>query len=309
MSTGPSRPPSGEQYWISHESATACVTQVGATLRTFTVDGRDVIDGFTVDERAIDSRGQVLAPWPNRLARGEYAYGGRRLQCPLTEPGRSNAIHGLVRWLDWALVARDESSVTLSCALRPQPGYEWHLELVATYTLGPDGLTVLLTAVNVGTARAPWGAGFHPYLTAGDCLVDDLELQVPATRVVAGYAQDGEPTLVPSGRTDLDFQALRVVGDRVLDTAYGGLVRDEDGRATVQVRRPGSGPTFRLWLDAAFRYVMVYSGDGASDPRRRRRSLAIEPMTCPPEAFRSGCDLVELDPGERWTGSWGLATG
>jgi aldose 1-epimerase len=30
-------------------------------------------------------------------------------------------------------------------------------------------------------------------------------------------------------------------------------------------------------------------------------------MTCPPDAFRSGRDLVVLEPGETWQGAWGIS--
>jgi aldose 1-epimerase len=83
----------------------AQISQVGASLRIFTVGGHGVIDGFPGDERCTDGRGQLLAPWPNLLANGRYQYGGRHCQARLSEPSRHGAIHGLVRWLDWALLA------------------------------------------------------------------------------------------------------------------------------------------------------------------------------------------------------------
>ena len=100
-------PPSGEQYGIAHGDSEAVITQVGATLRHYSVGALDVIDGFDVGGRATDGRGQVLAPWPNRLTDGHYEYRGRECQAPLNEIGRHDAIHGLVRWLDWTLVERD----------------------------------------------------------------------------------------------------------------------------------------------------------------------------------------------------------
>ena len=57
------------------------------------------------------------------------------------------------------------------------------------------------------------------------------------------------------------------------------------------------------------RCLMVYTADQVGDHQRRRRAVAIEPMTCPPDAFRTGTDLVELDPGESWQGAWGLRAG
>ena len=133
----------------------AQIAQVGATLRTFTVNGMDVIDGFGADERSIDGRGQVLAPWPNRLTDGSYRYGGRDCQAPLNEVSRHDAIHGLVRWLDWTLLAHDSNQVTLACAVRPQPGYEWQLDLQITYTLDGAGLTVTFIAVNTDSEAGP----------------------------------------------------------------------------------------------------------------------------------------------------------
>src|SRR5918994_1853378 len=239
------RPPSGHQYAIADGSSQAMVTQVGATLRSYTVDGRDVIDGFGIEERAVDGRGQVLAPWPNRLTDGRYRYGGRDCQAPLNEPSRHGAIHGLVRWLDWSPVAHDAGAVTLSCAVRPQPGYEWHLDLEVTYALDGNGLTVTCRAVNVDTARAPPGVGFHPYLTLGTSSVDGLA-------------------------------------------------------------DPDAGRSVRLWVDDAYHYLMVYTADRVGRQARRRTAIAVEPMTCPPDALVSGADLIELDPGASWHGSWGI---
>jgi aldose 1-epimerase len=297
--------PSGDQYRIRHGSAEAHVTEVGATLRAYTVDGIDVLDGFGADERATDGRGQVLAPWPNRITDGRYRYSGHDVQCSLTEPARHNAIHGLVRWLDWELVDPQPSSVALSCAVRPQPGYEWQLELQVVYELGVDGLTVQLGAVNTGSERAPFGAGFHPYLKIAGRRVDDLELTLPATHFLALADDDTPPT--PVADTVFDFVSTRRVGPLHLDTAYTGLVRDAQGRATAELGDPSrSGGAARLWVDDAWRYLMVYTGDEVHDDERRRAAVAIEPMTCPPQAFRSGIDLVELEPGESWVGRWGV---
>ncbi|MFC7496348.1 MULTISPECIES: aldose 1-epimerase family protein [unclassified Nocardioides] len=298
------RRPSGEQYVIIRGPARAEVTQVGAALRHYSVDGRDVVDGFAPHERAHDGRGQVLAPWPNRLTDGRYRYGDRECQAPLDEPGRHDAIHGLVRWLGWDLVAHDDAAVSLSCTLHPRPGYEWQVDLGVRYELGDDGLTVTFSAVDVDTEPAPFGVGFHPYLAVGGGPVDDTTLHVPA----ASFLDDapGRPTPLPVHGTPHDFSLPRRIGDARLDTAYGDLRRDGDGRARARLTGP-DGRGVELWVDAAFRYLMVYTADAVGRPDRRRRAVAVEPMTCPPDAFRTGIDLVDLAPGVGWSGSWGLA--
>jgi aldose 1-epimerase len=52
----------------------------------------------------------------------------------------------------------------------------------------------------------------------------------------------------------------------------------------------------------------VFTGDSLHG-ERHRRSVAIEPMTCPPDAFRSGRDMVVIKPGDTWRGAWGIRPG
>jgi aldose 1-epimerase len=202
-------------------------------------------------------------------------------------------------------VDRQPDSVTLSCAVRPQPGYEWGLRLQVTYQLGNDGLTVRLDAVNTGDEPAPFGAGFHPYLKIARRQVDDLVLRLPATQYLAD--NDTGTTVTPVADTPFDFRDARRVGTQELDTAYTGLVPDEGGRATVVLSDPDGDQEARLWVSKAYPHLMVYTGDHVHQSERRRASVAIEPMTCPPQAFRSGIDLIELEPGESWAGEWGLS--
>jgi galactose mutarotase-like enzyme len=63
----------------------------------------------------------------------------------------------------------------------------------------------------------------------------------------------------------------------------------------------------RLWLDRGFDFVQIYTGDASSDPARRRASLAVEPMSCAPNAFNSGHGLRVLAPGESFEGRWGIS--
>lgn len=302
-------PPSGRQYRIVAGGHEAVVTQVGAGLRECTLDGRPVLDGYDEGVRAPDGRGQVLAPFPNRIADGRYTFGGQTCQVAMDEPERGNAIHGMVRWLDWTEVSATERDVVLACVLRPQPGYAWELSLQVGYHLDEGGLTVASSATNTGTDPAPFGMGFHPYLGLGR-LVDGLEMLVPAgTHSPVPADRDQRPVPVDVTGGPLDFRSSRAVGSTVLDTVFGDLARDADGRAVVQLTDPASTQGVHLWVDESFPYVMVYSADGVLPVERQRQSLAVEPMTCPPHAFRSGADLLTLAPGESWTGTWGLATG
>jgi len=302
-------PPSGRQYRIASGDHHAVVTQVGATLRECVLGGSPVIDGFDVTERAPDGRGQVLAPFPNRLAGGRYTFDGQTCQVAMDEPERGNAIHGMVRWLDWTEVSSSPDGVVLERVLRPQPGYAWELTLQVGYHLAADGLTVAASARNTGDSSAPFGMGFHPYLGLG-AAVDGLELRVPAeSHSPVPADRDERPTPVDVTGSHLDFREPRTIGPEVLDTVFGDLGRGADGRAVAHLVDPATRRGVRLWVDQAFPYLMVYTADGVVPAERRRQSVAVEPMTCPPHAFRSGADLLTLGPGQSWSGTWGLSVG
>jgi aldose 1-epimerase len=60
-------------------------------------------------------------------------------------------------------------------------------------------------------------------------------------------------------------------------------------------------------MDERFPYYMLFSGDTLPEMSSRRRSLAVEPMTCAPNAFASGDGLIVLEPGESVVSRWGIA--
>jgi aldose 1-epimerase len=243
-------------------------------------------------------RGQLLLPWPNRIRDGAYELAGRRQQLAMSEPLLHNAIHGLVRWSSWRLLDRSAERVRLGITLHPQPGYPDLLELTAEYSLAAEGLRVEVGAVNHGNEPAPFGCGSHPYLQAAADVVDGGLLRVPAR----SYLEVDE-RLIPTGRrlpvegSRFDFRRPRRLGDGVLDTCFTDFderVVEFDGR--------------RVEWDGAFAFVQLFTGDTLG-PEHRRRGLAVEPMTCPADAFNSGDGMVLLEAGDSWTGGWSIIEG
>ena len=291
--------PSGEQIEIVHGDQRAVVVEVGGGLREYTVHGRHLLDGYGAEEMSSSGRGQVLIPWPNRIQDGRYSFDGEDHQLPLDDVEEQDAIHGLVRWASWTAAERAEDSVVMEHVLHPQPGYPFSLALSVEYRLSDEGLRVLTTATNRGAGPLPYGSGNHPYLAAGNPSVDSLTLRVPGRSVLRSDERGIPVDSVPVEGTEYDFRAPRKVGPTVLDHAFTDLERGEDGRALVEL---GTGVT--LWVDESHPYVMVFTGDPLPDVNRR--SLAVEPMTCPPNAFRTGEDLIELQPGQSFTSAWGI---
>ncbi len=307
----PPSAPSGRQFVIGDERATATVTEVGAGLRALEIDGEAVLWPYPVGELASGGRGQVLAPWPNRIEDGAYSFGGVQAQAALDEPDRRNAIHGLVRWLNFDVDEHARSSVVLSCVLAAQPAFPWRLRLRMRYEVVDGALVVTASATNESATAAPFGMGAHPYLHAGAGGVDGCTLTLAADRRLV---LDGRG--IPTGSTEVvgtacDFSTGGTLAGVRLDDCFTGLRAAapgpsmRDGAAWEAVLTTAAGRRSALWADHAWPYVMCYTGDTLA-AGEQRLGVAIEPMTCPPNAFRSGESVITLPAGGSWEGRFGI---
>jgi aldose 1-epimerase len=301
--------PSGEQIEIAHDQQRAVVVEVGGGLRTYTAGGRAILDGYSEAELCADGRGQPLLPWPNRVRDGRYEWEGRSLQLDISEPELNNALHGLTRWRSWRIAEREPARVVMEEVLYPTPGYPFALDLQITYELLDDGLVVTTRARNIGLDAAPYGVGFHPYLQRPDAsLVDAAILTVPAAVELVA-----DERLIPQSRKSVaagacDFRAPRAIGDVVIDACFTDLTRDADGLVRFVFAEPDGSARSVIWFDDTYPYVMVYTAD-TLPPAERRRGVAIEPMTCAPNAFQTGEGLVRLEPGDTHEARWGINAG
>ena len=295
-------PISGAQYQIAHGSYRATVASVGASLRELTFDGRDLIVPFDADELRPHYRGATLAPWPNRVTDGRYELGGEAFQLPLTEPERGHALHGLASWLDFSLVSSSTNTVTLEATIEPQAGYPWRVLMSVTNTLSDGGLATTVTASNLSETPAPFGTGPHPYLVAGPGRVDDWTFELPAATVL----QVTPDRLIPTELLDVetagfDWRTPRPVGDTFVDHAFTDLTRNPDGVATVRLLSGDTG--VELTWGPECPWVQIHTAD-QPEPAQSRLGLAVEPMTCPPDAFNSGTDLILIGAGASTSASW-----
>ncbi|KGN36643.1 aldose 1-epimerase family protein [Knoellia subterranea] len=297
--------PTGTQWSVSSGPDEFTVVEVGGGLRAWNRAGVDVLAGYSADSPCTSGRGQQLIPWPNRIRDGRYAFDGAERQLPLTEVEHHNASHGLVRWAPWRLVDRTDTSITVGHRLFPQPGWDWHLETTTMYAVTPEGLTVTTRVANVGEKPAPFGYGAHPYVAIGDAPVEEVEVQIPAECFV-----EVDDRLLPTRTTSVegsvfDFRERKAIGAQRLDTAYTDL-SVVDGRWTITVATPGRAQV-EVWGEAAaFPWAQVFSGKAEAD-QSGEHGIAVEPMTCPADAFNSGDSLVVLEPGQTWQGVWGIS--
>ncbi|MFF0309534.1 aldose 1-epimerase family protein [Streptosporangium sp. NPDC004379] len=293
------------QFTLRSGTLHAEITERSAALRVLRDGERDLVVSWPADGPIPYYSGTLLAPWPNRVGGARYTFEGGEYRLPVNEEDRGNALHGLVAEADWKAVewlsVEDEHGfVRLAHTITPTPGYPFTVALEVRYSLAPGGLTTTLTAENTGDAAAPYGCGPHPWLLAGDD-VERYELHVPAGRVLLVDDRLLPRALEDVSGTPYDFTVPRVVGDTAVDHAFTGLTADDSGQATVRLRGPEGGVEVR-WDASVLPWVQVCTGTGLG-----HRGLAVEPMTCPPDAFNSGTDLIVLRPGEKAETSWTIS--
>ena len=290
------------------------VSPYGASLRGLwreTADGQrqDIITGYTGAKGKVGGQGDALIPFPGRIRDGRYTFDGQANELNRNDKDGPNAIHGFLRLVAWEVEGQTENAarfgVTLNAAAHP--GYPFALRASLTYVLlEENGLTCHFTIENTGENPAPVAAGFHPFFTVGSEHIDADTLHLPfaATLEMENLLPTG--AILPVDGTPFDFRQPRSIGNTVFNTCFVNSIRDTDGVLRIRLADGSNGHALTVWMDDKFDYVVLYSGDPLPETHRRR-SLAIEPMTCASDAFNHPeWGLVRLEPGQVFAGSWGV---
>ena len=297
--------PTGEQIAIAHGDQRAVITEVGATLRAYVKAGVPVIEGFAAEEMAEHGRGQIGFPWPGRMGDGEWSFSDRSAHAAIDDPSHATSSHGFVRWRRFEVTSVNQNRCSLVLVVHPTPDYPFLTELKMDYHLGPTGLTVTSTVTNLDEVPVPFGLGFLPYAAVTTPTIEGAQLKVPAKAYVAvndRHLPTGE--ILPVMGNAYDFREAKSVNGHDLDVTFTELVRDDTGMCTLSLA-DAKGGEVEVSLDRNFPYAQVCTGD-ALPVGRRRTSVVLAPLTCPPDALRSGKDIVILEPGQHWAASWRL---
>lgn len=286
---------------------TAVLSPAGARLVALATEtGRSLVLPATETGANPGARGEILAPWPNRVSDGTYCWLGEEYKLPLNEPDLGNAIHGVVRDQLWNFnsVVDTAEGQTASATLKTPvaKGYPFNVSYEVTYHLSAKGLSTTLTARNEGKIAAPYAAGAHPYLTVGaTCgiqgVVDRWTLQLPARTVLKVT-----PRMIPFAECSVDdplkFTTPQPLAGLDIDHAFGSLQADSDGAIRVSLTDESDGTSTILTAEEGINWIQIYTDGG------NRRGVAVEPMTSPANAFNSGIDLITLEPGATHRCSW-----
>ena len=288
--------PTGEQYEIRSHGWSAVTTQVGAGLRSLTWDGVELLDTYLAHEEPRRWQGAHLMPWPNRLRDGRYSIAATEYQLPINEVARMNANHGLNVGQQWEVLSHMSSAIRQRTVFWPRRGWPGILAVEILHEVSEDGLTVDVLATNIGTTPVPWGYGTHPYFRFDE--LSEVELSIPFDAELAVDPERLLPIRLGPVTQEHDFSRPRRIGETVLDTAFTDPLTRE-----WAVSLHGDGRTIEIWGDATTQWVQVFTPP-------TRASIAIESMTCGPNAFNEGPthrDRILLRSGESARARWGVS--
>jgi aldose 1-epimerase len=274
---------------------------------------RNIADGFRDEKELVGHKGSrfaIMTPFANRVDDSRYTFEEKTYDLQPGAVGADRASrHGFLRGVLFDVQREhaddDKASITLvTQAIRPDvnPGYPFALDFSVTFTLDAEGLTVEAKTRNVGDHAAPTFFGWHPYFHLSDNPIEGWELHVPADKVIATDKDfiplPGTSAWQALERADhsLDFRTTRTIGDVQLNHTYADLQLDADGRARTRLRDPKSGVAIAVWQEKGV--MLVFTAD--TTDRDARKSVALEPMECMPNAFnRDDCTpLITLGPGQ-----------
>lgn len=245
-------------------------------------------------------RGAKLIPFPNRINNGKYKFQEKSYQLELNHEEEKHAIHGFVYnqpfTVNNVVTESNFAKIDLEYDYNgDKKGYPFKLKVLVNYILCNEGFRVNTMIINVSGQRIPVGDGWHPYFSMSE-KIDDLKLKIPSSTKI-----EVDSRMIPTGETTVysGFQDFETINDTSFDT---GFVVNQSSDATTSLYSPKTDTTINLWQESEngkYRYLQIYTPPD-------RKSIAIEPMSCMTDAFNNQNGLVVLEPGDSFSGSYGI---
>ena len=265
---------------ILNEDSYATVDLAGGGIRELVLENESLIkpstDGFKTHGGIA-----ILAPFANRIRSGNYSFMGRDYVLPVNSEG--NAIHGFAKDSTFSPAKVEDSY----CRIRTDmtgAGYPWTIRLEVTYEIMKDRFKCSAVAKNRSSSPAPFQIGFHPYFTFSDYW--SLSSDLP------GALLEYKDRFFPDGSS-------MVIDPFLLESASAGNLDNtfmHSGALTFTTERR------KVLIDRKnFNYLVLYNG-----PYSEGISVAVEPMSAPPDAFNNEIGLVTIMPGSSFRASFSI---
>ena len=275
------------------DSVFSIIPEYGGMINAWTFGNEELCDTYTTADELREHwdksyKGMQLWPYPNRIDKGRYIFGGNEYQFDLNFVYEDHSIHGFMGKLPMKLISHEitnaEAKITLQVDYHGEfKGYPFSAAISVSYSLSnANELTITSKIENKGQVEMPFGHGWHFYFKAG-LPIDELVLQMKGSQKILLDEYN-----IPTGKFahDTSYVSGASLAQLALDTCY--VLQEE---VTI-LSNPKSRLQIKLMQEVEdYPYLQLFTPED-------RKSIAIEPMSCEPNAFNSGRGLTILKPGE-----------
>lgn len=276
------------------EKTSAEIYAFGALLNCFSLNGLNVIDGFSSPENAKEDitngfKSARLSPFVCRLAGSKYSVNEEQYTIDKFSLG-DEAIHGLLYDAVFTITdyGADENAAIVTLQYdytKTNEGYLFKYSCIVIYRLESKGKLSVETIVQNNAADAmPLCDGWHPYFTLG-CKADELLMKINSNRMLEFNSR-----LLPTGKIIAydKFQQPELIAGINLDNCF--LLNENDLPACT-LRNNAFGLQLTILPEKSYPYLQLYIPP-------HRNSIAIENLSAAPDAFNNKMGLVMLQPGQ-----------
>ncbi len=276
------------------------IPSCGAILNSFAADNDGTFlnvvesyisaEDFKLNVTSKGFLGTKLSPFVCRLNKGSYHFGEKDYKIEKFYMGE-NAIHGILYDREFIVTGTTSNelhaSVTMKYEYREEDaGYPFKYDCIVTWQLENENkLTVITECINKDKGLIPMQDGWHPYFTLGDT-VDNLQLEFQSKEMV-----EFDKNLVPTKKLIPyhEFNSLEKIGSTFLDNCF--TLNMGDCQPLCVLRNPAQKIEVEIHPDNSYPYLQIYTPP-------HRRSIAIENISGPPDAFNNSMGFNTLESGE-----------
>lgn len=269
------------------------VPDYGCIISQLVLDGKEILVPLPTIKNITNTQyiNKLLIPFPNRIAKGTYAFHNKQYQLEQNEISTGHALHGLLFNKKFHFVDKIISNKYVQIIFDYQiekeefSGYPFSLYVKASFTLKEKELKIDILARNTDSCPIPYGVGWHPYFKATNSTINKDRISISSNTILE---LSKENSMIPTGNTIAYNRKNEYIDKESFDTCFTHLFQKET-----------HFNGFTLFQDKTMNYLQIYTPPD-------RQSIAIEPMSCAPDAFNNGLGLVTLMPNKSINNYFGI---
>lgn len=290
------------EFGLVNQAAKVTLDAVGAAIVEFSIGDFELIRRPKPSTKRNAFAGVTLAPWPNRLADANWEFDGEKFHGEINETRTNNRNHGLVFDREFDVVFQSQNQIVFQTEFGDDEVYPFKALFQVAYVLEPFGLHVEYSIQNFTDRKIPFAVGGHPYF-----LVSPESLIQLKARAQLGFNSRQLPTgeILEATQSIADLSVGKSFRYLKLDDCFTGLDFDAEGFATTRITHE-TNQIIEIKQRRNMPYLMVYTVADFGYQEKSGGAIAVEPLSAPPNALRTGTGLTWLEPHQVEKFEWSI---